>query len=63
MYTGEVGLSGELRSVHQLAKRINEAEKIGFKKIVIPKTSEKIDAKKITVSSLTDLSQAVKDLI
>ncbi len=63
VYTGEVGLSGELRSVHQLAKRINEAEKIGFKEIIIPQTSEKIDAKKITVTPLSDLSQAVKNLL
>ena len=34
---GEVGLSGELRRVGQLAARLNEAEKIGFKRVVVPK--------------------------
>jgi len=33
---GEVGLSGELRAVAQAELRLKEAEKIGFKKAVIP---------------------------
>jgi len=34
---GEVGLSGEVRSISQLPLRIREAEKLGFKKCLIPK--------------------------
>lgn len=34
---GEVGLSGEVRTVSYAARRINEAVKLGFKKILIPK--------------------------
>ncbi|MDR1942095.1 MAG: DNA repair protein RadA [Endomicrobium sp.] len=34
---GEVGLSGEARGVSFAAERLNEAEKLGFKKAVIPK--------------------------
>ncbi len=33
---GEIGLSGELRSVSQLDRRIREASKLGFKRIVAP---------------------------
>jgi DNA repair protein RadA/Sms len=33
---GEIGLSGELRSVNQLEKRINEAKRLGFKRVVVP---------------------------
>jgi DNA repair protein RadA/Sms len=33
---GEIGLSGELRSVKDTNKRIKEAEKLGFKKIILP---------------------------
>ena len=33
---GEVGLTGELRSVNQLTQRISEAHRLGFKKCVIP---------------------------
>jgi DNA repair protein RadA/Sms len=34
---GEIGLSGEVRGVSLAAERLNEAEKLGFKKAVIPK--------------------------
>ena len=37
---GEVGLSGEIRAVNFLEKRIKEAEKLGFKKILLPKTTK-----------------------
>ena len=33
---GEVGLTGELRQVSHLEQRLNEAEKMGFKKAVVP---------------------------
>ena len=33
---GEVGLSGELRTVNQLERRLNEASKLGFGRAVIP---------------------------
>jgi DNA repair protein RadA/Sms len=35
---GEVGLSGELRSVSQLARRLNEASKLGFERVIMPKS-------------------------
>ncbi|MCP5303655.1 MAG: DNA repair protein RadA [Pseudomonadales bacterium] len=35
---GEVGLSGELRAVSQLGLRLNEAAKLGFKRVLVPKT-------------------------
>jgi DNA repair protein RadA/Sms len=34
---GEVGLSGELRAVTQLERRLAEAARLGFKKCIIPK--------------------------
>ncbi len=34
---GEVGLTGEVRAVNQIEKRINEASKLGFGRFVIPK--------------------------
>ena len=36
---GEVGLASEIRSVNQIALRINEAQKLGFKQCVIPKNN------------------------
>ena len=34
-FAGEIGLSGEIRPVSQIDRRISEAEKLGFKKIYI----------------------------
>lgn len=35
---GEVGLSGELRAVPQLGLRLREAAKLGFRRVVVPKS-------------------------
>ncbi len=34
---GEVGLSGEIRPVNRIEQRIGEAEKLGFRQILVPK--------------------------
>jgi len=58
---GEIGLSGELRSVSQLEKRLAEAAKLGFTSCLIPplQSGQKVprEMKPIAVSSL---SQAIK---
>ncbi|MCA9894257.1 MAG: DNA repair protein RadA [Anaerolineae bacterium] len=40
---GEVGLSGEVRTVNQLGMRLNEAAKIGFKRVLMPKVRRKLE--------------------
>jgi len=35
---GEVGLSGELRSVGHVERRLNEAAKLGFKCCIVPRS-------------------------
>jgi DNA repair protein RadA/Sms len=40
---GEVGLSGEIRSVGLLNQRLNEASKLGFTRCVLPKTARKVE--------------------
>ena len=35
---GEIGLSGELRSVSQATKRLNEAAKLGFQRCLLPRS-------------------------
>lgn len=42
---GEVGLTGEVRSVSHTEKRLKEAEKLGFKLAYIPKQAKKIASK------------------
>ena len=37
---GEIGLSGEIRGVNNIERRINEAKKLGFKQIIIPNANE-----------------------
>jgi DNA repair protein RadA/Sms len=45
-FCGEVGLSGEIRPISRIEERIKEAQKIGFKKIVISQFHA-IDLKKV----------------
>jgi len=37
---GEIGLSGDIRAVNHIEKRINEAQKLGFKRVIIPEANE-----------------------
>jgi DNA repair protein RadA/Sms len=43
---GEVGLSGELRAVNQLDRRLSEAARLGFKRCIVPKTGAEINTTK-----------------
>ena len=58
---GEIGLSGEIRSVNNLDKRIKEAEKLGFKKIIIPKSNKikREDFKDIEIVPVERLMDAI----
>ncbi len=40
-FLGEVGLTGELRAVVQLEKRLSELSKLGFKKCIVPYSNKK----------------------
>jgi DNA repair protein RadA/Sms len=55
---GEVGLSGELRKVSQLERRLNEAARLGFKRCIVPKAGDRVtppqDMEVIPVSSLRE---------
>lgn len=63
---GEIGLSGEVRTISYIEKRITEATKLGFKKIIIPKgnlknlSPKKLSAEIIGVEKIKD---AVANLI
>ncbi|MBF0479610.1 MAG: DNA repair protein RadA [Candidatus Omnitrophica bacterium] len=41
VFIGEVGLAAEVRSVSQISARLKEAEKLGFKRCVMPKNNLK----------------------
>ncbi len=60
---GEIGLSGELRTVSQLPKRLNEAAKLGFKRCLIPKPfrrQEEIPSDGIEVIGVRSLREALQ---
>lgn len=59
---GEVGLTGEIRSVTQMNKRLAEVARLGFKKCIIPKsTTEKLEIPKdLTVFRVKNLSEAIE---
>jgi DNA repair protein RadA/Sms len=57
---GELGLSGEVRFVPNLEKRIKEAEKLGFKKIICPRG--KISSTKIKILQVKTLQEAINSL-
>lgn len=38
-YIGEIGLTGEIRRVSQIEERLRELEKLGFKRVFIPKNN------------------------
>lgn len=59
--TGEVGLTGEVRSVSFIEKRIAECKKLGFKKIVVPRSNYDVvkDTKGIEIWPVDNLRQAI----
>jgi len=58
---GELGLSGEVRFVPNLEKRIKEAEKLGFKRIICPK-SRLSEKNKIEVIQVRTLGEAISKI-
>ena len=59
---GEVGLTGEIRSVSHMNQRLAEVARLGFKKCVIPKkASEKLDIPAgLTVYKVQNLREAIE---
>jgi len=58
---GEVGLGGEIRSIGNIEKRIQEAEKLGFRRIVIPQNNMKSikNASGIKIVPVETLNEAI----
>ncbi|OGS09551.1 MAG: hypothetical protein A2386_01450 [Elusimicrobia bacterium RIFOXYB1_FULL_48_9] len=58
---GEVGLTGEVRSIAQISERLMEAEKLGFEKAIVPKSNLKgIKHKgKLEILGVESVAQAI----
>ena len=60
-FAGEIGLSGEIRSVNRINQRISEANKLGFHKILISKYNQisydknKLEMEIVTVSKVDEV--------
>jgi DNA repair protein RadA/Sms len=60
---GEVGLGGEIRSVSQISHRIKEAERLGFKRLVLPKRNLDKASYGIELSGVTSVKEAIEILL
>jgi DNA repair protein RadA/Sms len=62
VFVGEIGLSGELRAVSQTMMRVKEAAKLGFKRIVLPRTFRQEDpsVKGIEIIKMRSVDEALK---
>lgn len=61
---GEVGLSGEVRSVSMAEQRVQEAMKLGFERVILPKVcmkalKGKVDTEKIRLIPVENIRDAV----
>ena len=61
---GEVGLTGEVRSVNMIEKRIREAEKLGYKTCIIPESNKKLlkEKFKLDIIGVKNVVDAIKIL-
>lgn len=61
---GEVGLTGEIRSVNMIEKRLKEIEKMGLKTCIIPETNKKLlkEKFKLDIIGCKDIIDAMKFL-
>ncbi|MBK7252648.1 MAG: DNA repair protein RadA [Ignavibacteria bacterium] len=63
---GEIGLSGEIRTISYIDRRITEAAKLGFKRIIIPKGNMKnLNTKKYKaeVTGVEKIREAIEKLV
>ena len=61
---GEVGLTGEVRAVNMIEKRIKEAEKMGYKTCIIPESNKKLlkENYKLDIIGAKNITDAMKYL-
>ncbi len=59
---GEVGLTGEVRTINMIEKRLKEAERLGFKKCIIPENNKKLlkESYKLDIIGVKNINEAMK---
>lgn len=56
---GELGLTGELRSVAQLDTRLKECARLGYRRVIVPKSARPKAVDGITLISVSTVSEAI----
>ena len=61
---GELGLTGEVRSVNMIDKRLKEAEKLGIKRCIIPQNNKKLlkDSYKLDIIGIRNINEGLKSV-
>ena len=61
---GEVGLTGEVRKINLIEKRIKESEKLGFKTCIIPESNKKLlkEKYKLDIIGVRDIKEAMNKI-
>ena len=61
---GEVGLTGEVRRINAIEKRLKEAEKLGFKTCIIPESNKRDlkDKFKLDIICVRNINEAMKKI-
>lgn len=61
---GEVGLTGEVRRINMIEKRLIEAEKLGFKICIIPESNKKLlkEKYKLDIIGVRNINEAMKKI-
>ena len=61
---GEVGLTGEVRRINMIEKRLKEAEKMGFNRCIIPENNKKYleEKYKMDIVGVKDIREALRAL-
>lgn len=63
MLVGEVGLTGEIRPISACERIVNEAEKMGFRNVIIPdRNKDKIEAKTLNIHGVRNLREAINKI-
>jgi len=60
---GEIGLSGELRSVHQTDRRVREAQRMGFTRMLLPEGSRFAADPGIRITAAATLREAIDGVL
>jgi len=56
---GEVGLGGEVRHVTHLERRVREAERMGFNRILVPANAKPLDGGRATLVRIASVAEAI----